>query len=407
MALSQTEAVAAPVPSGPSIAQKLELLENTASGLLVERSTEVHTAILALISKHHHFQLGQPGVAKSLLVRTVLKLIDGFDVKGKDYFERLLTKYSTPEELFGPPNIKELAESGRYVINTAGTMVEALVAFLDEIFEGNSAIINSLLTISNERLFQPEAGCSIECPLWTIFGASNRMPETGENGALVDRLMFKHYVQEPREPGVFKAMLSLAAKGQGLAAPVISVAEIQQAQEEAAKVQVDDDVLSALTELRMKLNKEGIYPTPRKFAQSLSVIRAQAYLNGRHTADIDDIRPLAHVFWDQVDQIPFVVKEVRGMANPLDREAMDLKEQVDKLAVELDNALREGQDNTAVMKKKGIEIHGKIERATEELKQLQERASKGNRKSEAIKELEDRIASVSKTVLKEIFGIER
>ena len=112
---------------------------------LLEREVAIEAAMLALLTREHLLLLGPPGTAKSLLVRDVCKRI-----QGAVYFERLLTRFSTPEELFGPLSLSAL-EQDQYRRITSGTLVEAHIAFVDEVFKANSAILNSLLTLINER----------------------------------------------------------------------------------------------------------------------------------------------------------------------------------------------------------------------------------------------------------------
>jgi MoxR-like ATPase len=205
-----------------------------------------------------------------------------------------------------------------------------------------------------------------------------------------------------QEPGNFIRML----KGQiaGPLEPIVTLDEVLEARKQAQLVVVPDDVLEALSSLRNNLKKEGVEPTDRRFAESLKVIRATAWLNGRDTADIDDMRLLRHMFWTSLDEQTTVEKMVLELANPLDKEAMDLLESVEKLAAELDEVLRDA-DNKQVRNKKGIELHGKLERAKGELDSLTKRAAKSGRKSEVISQLEERLLTVTRRLLSDIFHI--
>jgi MoxR-like ATPase len=111
---------------------------------------------------------------------------------GGVYFERLLTKFSTPEELFGPISLKAL-EQDKFQRVLTGKLPEAQFAFVDEIFKSSSAILNSLLTLINERVFHND-GAAVQCPLVTMFGASNELPEGKELEALFDRFLFRFEV---------------------------------------------------------------------------------------------------------------------------------------------------------------------------------------------------------------------
>lgn len=378
---------------------KFLAIEDGVNSRLVERSKEVRTAVTALAARVHHFQLGPPGVAKSLLVRTLVGHIEGFNPN--DYFERLVTRFSTPEELFGPPSLSALKED-RYSIVTAHMLPEAKLAFVDEIFKANSSILNALLTIMNERKFFNEV--PIDVPLASLFCASNELPQGEELEAMYDRIHFRHILRPIQEPGNFIQML----KGQmaGEITPVISWAEVEQAQAEVAAVDVPSDVLDAMNTLRNNLAKEGLEPTDRRFAESLKIIRATAWMAERDVADIDDMRLLQHVLWTTPNEKTTVDKVVLELANPLDKEATDLLEEINRLGTELDDAIRNA-DNKQVKNKKGIEIHGKLERAKEELDSLEKRAEQSGRKSEAMGEAKERLLTVTKTLLRDIFKIEQ
>src|SRR6266545_4257585 len=129
-----------------------------------ERKDVIDGALAAVLAGEHVLLLGPPGTAKSALVRTIAQAFGG------RYFERLLTKFSTPEELFGPVSLKAL-EQDRFARVTADKIPEAEFAFVDEIFKANSAILNSLLSLVNERVFHND-GLPLACPLVSMFGAS-------------------------------------------------------------------------------------------------------------------------------------------------------------------------------------------------------------------------------------------
>jgi MoxR-like ATPase len=383
-----------------TLPEKFVALRDAMDARLVERSKETMTAVIALISGTHHFQLGSPGTAKSLSVRTLVDHID-FGADDLAYFEVLMTKFSTPEEVFGPVSVKGL-EQDVYRRQADGYLPTAKVAFVDEIFKANSSILNALLWVMNERKWRND-GVIHTVPLLSLFCASNELPQGEELEALYDRVHFRHVLRPIQEPGNFIQML----KGQMAGAPqkILTVEEVVQAKNDAMQVVIPEDVLDALNTLRSNLRKEGIEPTDRRFAECLKIIKATAWISDRPQADIDDMRLLRHVLWTSLDEQNTVEKLVLELANPLDKEAMDLLEQVEKLATELDEVIRDA-DNKQVRNKKGIELHGKLERAKNELDALNKRAAKSGRKSDVITQLEQRLLGVTRTLLKEIFRIE-
>src|SRR4051812_45272052 len=166
---------------------KLTLLRDALSNTFPERRNVIDGALCAILANEHVLLLGQPGTAKSALVRAIAQAFGG------TYFERLLTKFSTPEELFGPISLKAL-EQDRYARVVSNKLPEAQFAFVDEVFKANSAILNSLLTAMNERIFHND-GAPLAMPLVSLFGASNELPDGKELEALFDRFLLRFDVQ--------------------------------------------------------------------------------------------------------------------------------------------------------------------------------------------------------------------
>jgi MoxR-like ATPase len=150
--------------------EKFKKVEEELNEYFVEREEVVHGLALAILSENNMLLLGPPGVAKSMAVREWRA-----HIKGANYFEWLLTKFSVPEELFGPLSLKALEED-RYSRITVNKLPEAHFGFLDEIFKCNSGLLNSLLPVLNERKFHND-GISVDIPLLAVIAASNETPE--------------------------------------------------------------------------------------------------------------------------------------------------------------------------------------------------------------------------------------
>jgi MoxR-like ATPase len=149
---------------------KVTALRADLAHTLLERETEIELALIALLTREHLLVLGPPGTAKSMLIRSLCQRIGG-----ASYFERLLTRFSTPEEIFGPLSLAAL-EQDQYRRVTSGTLIEAHIGFVDEIFKANSAILNSLLTAINERIYQ-EAGLTTHLPLVSLLRRQTKRPK--------------------------------------------------------------------------------------------------------------------------------------------------------------------------------------------------------------------------------------
>ena len=184
-----------------------QLLRDTLEDLernLLERDVPVRLLLLAALAGEHVLLVGPPGTAKSELARR----LHGAFVDAP-YFERLLTRFSVPEELFGPLSLKAL-EQDRYERLIDGFLPTAQVAFLDEVFKANSAILNALLTLLNEREFDNGAGRT-KVPLVTVVGATNDVPDDESLLAFYDRFLLRVPVQ-PVADASFVALLALPAQ---------------------------------------------------------------------------------------------------------------------------------------------------------------------------------------------------
>jgi MoxR-like ATPase len=255
--------------------------------VFLERGEVIDGALAALLSGHHVLIIGPPGTAKSMLADELCRRL-----AGATYFQWLLTKFTTPEELFGAVSLSAL-ERDEYRRVTALKLPEAHIAFLDEVFKANSSILNSLLTLINERHFHN--GRQIETvPLITLFGASNELPEDDELQALYDRFLVRFVVSYIEEDFRFLKMLQTRPPTSRTTLPLDV---LRAAQAEARAVAVPDSIFRSVAELRRELAKSQLVSSDRRYRQSLDLLRAHAYLDGRtHVVD-EDLFVLEHVLW--------------------------------------------------------------------------------------------------------------
>ena len=273
---------------------KLEEIRLALNSKFFERENEVEGILVALLSRQHMLMIGPAGTAKSALSSELSKIIEG-----SSYFQWLLTKYSTPEEVFGPLSLKGL-EQGVYQRIITSKMPEANIVFLDEIFKANSAILNSLLTLINERLFYNN-GSPVQVPLMSVIGASNEYPEEEEGlDALFDRFLIRYEIDFIADESNFVSMLKAA--DQTIQMPFMTMEELLHLQVLTKRVVIPDEVYKAISKIRVELRDEGIRPSDRRFKQSLSVLQAKAMINQRQVVQIDDIAILENVLWEKVEQ---------------------------------------------------------------------------------------------------------
>ncbi|WPT13334.1 hypothetical protein PSENEW3_00001175 [Picochlorum sp. SENEW3] len=289
------------------VIKSIEMLQ---AGLL-ERDMEVRLMLLAALCGEHLLLLGPPGTAKSELSRRLSSLTGGV------YFERLLTRFSVPEELFGPLSIKGL-EQDEYTRKTDGYLPTAEVAFIDEIFKANSAILNALLTLLNERLFDNGAE-RLPVPLLCLVGASNELPESEELDALYDRFLIRKSVDQ-----VSKGQLAnLARLASGGMAPYassddhatyLSLDDFKYTGARAIEaVDISDEMIDLLTELRNYLQDKcepPIYVSDRRFMKAVNLMQVAAYADGRSQVSESDCLLLEYVMGNKPDDSEKVRRKV-------------------------------------------------------------------------------------------------
>ncbi len=376
----------------PAIRTKIADLAKGLQDGFLERSELVQGVMAGILSRQHCFILGPAGTAKSRLCRTVAGAISG--VK---YFETLLTKFTTPDEVFGPISLKRLEED-RYERITAGKLPDVHIAFIDEIWKASSAILNALLGIANEREFQNGNGRPAAVPLETILGASNELPESEELNAMYDRFMLRFVVNYVAEDGNFKTML----RASPLPARLVTVTyqELKEAQAEVMAMPVPDAIYDGLLTIRKKLREEGIIPSDRRFCQSIGILQAAAYLNGRQAVSEEDLAILQHVLWQQPEHIPVVKKVVLEHVNPFEGQALEL---FDQAAEVHKNTLSEADPQKKCQL--GVEANIKFKKILKDLKNLVEKTVGQGKGSQRIEEYKARVERLNAEVLKECLGL--
>ncbi|MEL6925869.1 MAG: AAA family ATPase [Bacteroidota bacterium] len=276
--------------------EKLKAVLAHVKSTFVGKDEVVDLLGIALIAKENAFLLGPPGTAKSAIVRQLSSCIEG----GKN-FEYLLTRFTEPNEIFGPFDIRKLKD-GLLVTNVEGMMPEAAVVFLDEIFNANSAILNSLLMALNERIFR-RGKETIQLPALMFVGASNVLPEDEALNALLDRFLLRvrcDYVSPDLLSEVLLAGWQLENNHQQ-SPPTIHPDEIRTLQ--TASKQVDlTPVRKQYIEVIQSIRTTGIKVSDRRAVKIQNLIAASALICNRQEAQLSDLWVMKYI-WDTEEQI--------------------------------------------------------------------------------------------------------
>jgi MoxR-like ATPase len=247
-----------------------------------------------LVAGENLFMLGPPGTAKSALVHEMARLIEGRS------FDYLLTRFTEPNELFGPFDIRKLRE-GELITNTEGMLPEASFVFLDELLNANSAILNSLLQVLNERIFR-RGRETRRLPLLMVVAASNRLPEDEALHALFDRFLIRVHCDNVGEEHLRDVLdAGWAMERRCLEKPTtITADEIKQVQQMLVEVDLKE-VRPAYLNLVLRLRKAGIPISDRRAVKLQRMIAASSLACGRFTARPSDMWVVRYT-WETEEQ---------------------------------------------------------------------------------------------------------
>lgn len=321
-------------------------IESELNNQYVERENEIHMIALALVSGVNAFLHGLAGTGKSALVEDFTRRI----IRSK-YFRILMGKTTEPGEVFGPVSINAM-KNDSYKVSTRGKLPEANIAFVDEVFKSNSAVLNSLLTIMNEKIFFNDG--VQEVPLISMIGASNEYIEDDSLIALYDRFLLRWHVDYIKEEGnrmkLFQNFLT-GRKGKSrfqataLTADVatIDIVDLLAINEKVKEVDISTKVLKVYNALFVTLSKLGINVSDRRKNESLKVIQAQALLDGRDYVDTADFEALKYTLWSDQKDIQAINDELVKMANPNITKYNQFKKSFDGYKTTLENIEKDNQ----------------------------------------------------------------
>lgn len=369
--------------------ERFKLLLQEMNRGIYEKETEISLSLLAALAGESIILLGPPGVAKSMVAR---QLKTAF--REAQSFEYLMSRFSTPDEIFGPVSIQKLKTSDTYERAVEGYLPTADVVFLDEIWKAGPAIQNTLLTVINEKIFR-NGNREMHLPLKLLVAASNELPAKGEGlEALWDRFVIRIESRPIKLEKNFRAMLlevkseeqrasevkseerevkkqSSAAEGKANS-NAITAEEYAEWTERIDKIGVKIEVLDAISAIRKSLRavnvdeaaeRRNIYVSDRRWKNIVRLLRTSAFMQDREEVDICDLLPIYHCLWqepEERDAIRNIV--IRALFSPF----------ADKL-VEMKNALAEDIKYHRVRRnpEDGRDYEGEIETLSDGLSSLE------------------------------------
>ena len=277
-----------------------------------EKEQVIAVALLCAVAGENIFLLGPPGTAKSLVASRLKKVF-----KDGRSFDYLMSRFSTPDEIFGPISISRLKNDDRYERLTAGYLPEAHVVFLDEIWKAGPSIQNTLLTVINEHVFH-NGGQVIPTPMKVLIAASNELPAKDEGlEALWDRFLMRMVSNcITSESAFFKMIATDSANIEPLADQLCITDELYMRwQQESKAVTLSEPVVAAIKALRKILDAKEkddgstlrYYVSDRRWRKAYRLMQTSAYLNGRSEINLSDYLLLTHSFWNDVESIPVVL----------------------------------------------------------------------------------------------------
>lgn len=290
------------------IKKRIEQLLDALNKGIYEKENEIALSLLAAVAGESIILLGPPGVAKSMVARRLSKAFSG-----ARSFEYLMSRFSTPDEIFGPVSISKLKDSDDYERVTEGYLPTADVVFLDEIWKAGPAIQNTLLTVINEKVFR-NGNRLVSLPLKLLIAASNELPAQGEGlEALWDRLIIRLESKSIKQDDNFDKML-LDDDNENITVP----SKLQVTNDEytiwhkaISKIGVSQDALHIIHQIRKSLQsvaiegtdeRRSVYVSDRRWKKIVNLLRTSAFLQDRETVEPEDLLPVYNCLWQEPEE---------------------------------------------------------------------------------------------------------
>jgi MoxR-like ATPase len=358
--------------NGKALAEKFRAIVSELKSSVVEREVESDLLVRSIIARTHLLLVGDPGTAKSLIVREFMAHIEDAAL-----YEVLLAKDTPSDQVLGPVSLAAL-EKDEFKRITRGKIPEAEVAFLDEIFKANSTVLNALLSIINERIYHNNGG-PMKVPMWSVTGASNELPGTDRDDlrAFRDRFAATKLVDHVRTTDGLKTVIEgqlERARGQSVASShtTVTKAEVEKMQTIVANVDVPATVVKNLADLRARAEGENLTISVRRLGEGVKLMQAAAALSDRTEVSTEDLKVFEHVLWGDPEDHGVAYQLTLEYAGAVAKKAANLRGEYEEQQQALNELQSEMPTDGSIP---DSELMGNIGRVSNMLKKLDERVS--------------------------------
>lgn len=374
---------------------------------LKERQAVIHGAWVGRVGQLHLIMRGPGGTGKSLLSRSMAA-----HIKGAVHFETALDETSDPSVVFGPPDIKAMAEEGRTRTVSDGMLPTATDAFLDEFFNGNIPLLHSIMPVLNERVHHND-GKVLQTPLRQTLMGTNKLNLDPDLAALFDRIHLRYDVdyiagRENLRDMTIMAMARLSKKGRGIATDVeadstsVTVDELDQAFAEALALDVPDSILDMMLDMREELKGNGVVFSDRRYNDGMNAVLANAWVRNHTEVLPVDLDILANMWWTAEEQISTARGIILSAASPGEKKALDLLDALDDLKSDVRKA--EGDDDER-KRRIGVEAVRNAEKLVREAEAEVDNARASNGSTARLEEVIAKANAFKVDVAREVFGL--